>query len=84
MFNHRKDLTKKEKKIMERGAKRCIGLVVFALLFAAFSQMLSGCREEEPKVYRIESSELVWEGAYGERIPVIRDVSYLVVGGDAK
>ena len=79
MFEHRTDLTKQEKKVMERGARRGIGLIVFALLFAAFSQMFSGCSKEEPKVYRIETSEFVWEGSGSEQVPVIRDVAYLVV-----
>lgn len=80
MFQHRKDLTTKQKKVMERGARRCVALIAFALLFATFSQIMSGCNKTEPKVYRIESSEFVWESVQGEKIPVIRDVSYLVMG----
>lgn len=80
MFQHRRDLSAKEKKVMERGARRCVALIGLALLVAIFSQFISGCKDNEPKIYRIETQEFVWENVQGERIPVIRDVSYLVMG----
>ena len=81
----KQDLNESDRKIMERGARRCAAVIVFALLFAIFSSLISGCQrnEKQPVVYRVESSEIVWETSpenNRQKVPVVKDVAYLIVG----
>ena len=43
-------------KFREKVIKNAVALTVFALLFALFSNLLSGCRNSEIKVYEVKTS----------------------------
>ncbi len=80
-----KALTKSEKKKIARGARNIVGWIVIGAVFALFSGIISGCQKEEkqPVVYKVESSEFVWETTpenARQKVPVVKDVVYLIVG----
>lgn len=84
-MNNRKTLNESDRRKIERGARRFVALMIFALLFACFSHLLAGCQKQEkqPIIYRVNSSEFVWKTNpenNRQKVPVIKDVVYLIVG----
>lgn len=73
-------------KFRERAIKNAAALFVFALLFALFSNLLSGCRNSEIKVYEVKTSSAAGKtslpgGATNKRIkdPALNETIYLIV-----
>lgn len=78
-------LTNKQKKKARRLFVNMVGWIVIGAVFALFSAIISGCQNEEkqPVIYKVESSEFVWETNpenARQKVPVVKDVVYLIVG----
>ena len=82
-----KELTASEKKKIRRGLRTLIGWVVVGVVFAAFSGVVTGCRKEEkPTIYKVTTRGLVWETSPEnprQKVPVVKDMVYFVVGDSA-
>ena len=80
-------LTGKQKKKVRRLLVNMVGWVVVGTVFAVMASIICGCQKEEPKIYRIDTSELVWETSEDNnrlKVPVVKDMVYFVVGGSEK
>ena len=73
-------------KFRERAIKNAAALFVFALLFALFSNLLSGCRNSEIKVYEVKTSSTAGKTLQpgcetNKRIkdPALNETVYLIV-----
>ena len=67
----------------EAGLSNFFKIVVFALLFALFTGLISGCKKDKVKVYEVKTSGITYQtSAENKRIkePVETETVFLVVG----
>lgn len=67
----------------KRGVYGFCKLIVFALLFALFAGLISGCKKDKVQVYEVKTSGITYQtSAENKRIkePVETETVFLVVG----